>query len=121
MARYEWNTKYILKKAFIDLIPEPIRNRSKMGFSVPLGTWLRHDLREYLLEVLLSPNAYIRDYLQLPYLRRLIEEHLSGKRDHGHRLWMVLTFEVWLRLLRQHFEKPKRQFVGSYIHTVKTF
>ena len=92
-------TKYILKEAFADLLPEKILRRGKMGFGVPLGSWFRGELREYLQDVLCSPQALSRDYLNHDYVKQLVDEHLSGRRDVGHRLWTLLTFEVWLRML----------------------
>jgi asparagine synthase (glutamine-hydrolysing) len=94
-------TKYILKRAFRDLLPEAIRTRGKMGFGVPLGAWFRGELRDYLRDLVLAPNARLREHIDQSYVRRLVDEHLSGQRDHGHRLWTVLTFEVWLRQWRQ--------------------
>ncbi len=57
-------TKYILRKAFADLLPPAIQSRGKMGFGLPLGTWFRKELRGYLRDLLLAPEARIRDYLQ---------------------------------------------------------
>lgn len=90
-------TKYILKQAFSDLLPAEILHRGKKGFGVPLGAWFRGELQGYLRDVLLSPSARSRDYLSMPYVAALIQEHSAGTRDHGHRLWALLAFEVWLR------------------------
>jgi asparagine synthase (glutamine-hydrolysing) len=90
-------TKYILKKALAGIIPEEIIHRKKHGFSVPVGHWFRTILKEYIRELLLSPRAVRRDYFRQEAVQRLIEQHQSGKRDHGHRLWALLTFEMWHR------------------------
>ncbi len=91
-------TKRILKDAFADLIPAPIRTRGKMGFGVPLGTWFRGDLRTYLLDHV-GRGAKLDAYLSRPTVDRLLAEHAEGKADHGHRLWSLLTLEIWLRSL----------------------
>jgi asparagine synthase (glutamine-hydrolysing) len=91
-------TKYILKRAVEGLVPEKIIRRRKHGFGVPVGRWFRTGLRDYLREVLLSPDASCREYFRQAVLHRLIEEHLSGRRDHGQRLWTLLTFEIWHRI-----------------------
>ena len=70
-----------------------------MGFGVPLQRWLREDLREFLHDLLLAPDARSKAYLDQGYVRRLYEAHCSGFADHSHRLWTLLTFEVWLRNL----------------------
>lgn len=99
-------TKYILKRALQDIVPKEIILRKKHGFGVPVGGWFRTSLKRYLHETLLSPEALRRGYFHEPTLRRLIEEHQSGKRDHTHRLWSLLTFEIWHRVFIDQEVKP---------------
>lgn len=94
-------TKAILRRAFADLLPEPIQRRGKMGFGVPLRAWFSRDLKPYLHDTLLSPSAKLRSYVDQTYVLALCEAHWAGRADHGHRLWALLTFEVWLRQLGQ--------------------
>jgi asparagine synthase (glutamine-hydrolysing) len=91
-------TKYILKRALKGLVSREIIHRKKHGFGVPVGHWFRTSLREYVRNTLLSPDALRRGYFREETLRQLIDEHQSGKRDHGHRLWSLLTFEMWHRV-----------------------
>jgi len=91
-------TKYILKRALKGIVPDEIIHRKKHGFGVPVGRWLRTSLKRHLHETLLSPDALRRGYFKESTLRRLIDEHQSGKRDHGHRLWALLTLEIWHRI-----------------------
>jgi asparagine synthase (glutamine-hydrolysing) len=91
-------TKYILKKPLEGLVPREIIHRRKHGFGVPLGRWFRTDLKDYVREVLLSPRALRRGYFREGVLRRLVDEHQNSKRDHGHRLWSLLTLEMWHRV-----------------------
>ncbi|HWE26743.1 MAG TPA: asparagine synthase (glutamine-hydrolyzing), partial [Polyangia bacterium] len=93
-------TKWILKRAFADLLPPEILKRGKMGFGIPLGTWFRQDLRTYLQDQLCD-GAALYDYVDRRFVHALVDEHLGGRADHGHRLWLLLTLEVWLRRLRQ--------------------
>jgi asparagine synthase (glutamine-hydrolysing) len=90
--------KYILKLAFRDLLPSALLNRKKHGFSVPLAHWFRHQLRSYVEETLLSPRARVREYLDQEIIRTLFQEHVDGIRQHRYRLWILLTFETWLRM-----------------------
>lgn len=92
--------KYILKRAFANLLPREILQRGKMGFGVPLGTWFRGELRDYVRDLLLSSDTLAREYLVMPYIAHLIQEHIEGTRDHAQRLWTLMTFEIWLRLVR---------------------
>jgi asparagine synthase (glutamine-hydrolysing) len=90
-------TKYLLKQIAADLLPPEIVHRPKHGFGVPLGTWLRKDPGQ-VRETLLSPEARGRGLFHMPTVEQLISDHLSGKRDHGQRLWSLLTLEWWHRL-----------------------
>jgi asparagine synthase (glutamine-hydrolysing) len=90
--------KYILKRALSGLVPQGIIRRQKHGFGVPVGMWFRSSLKHYLNETLLSPRALSRGYFNEVTLRRLIDEHHSGRRDHSHRLWALLTLELWHRI-----------------------
>jgi asparagine synthase (glutamine-hydrolysing) len=92
------DTKRVLKAAFADLLPPAIMNRGKMGFGVPLGTWFRADLRDYLRDRL-SAGARIYDWLERAAVTRLLDEHERRERDHGQKLWALLTLEIWLRSL----------------------
>ncbi len=89
--------KRVLKHAVADLLPEGIADRRKRGFGVPLDRWFREDLAGYVEATLGSPDASVRCHLAGPALDRLLAEHRSGTRDHGHALWALLTLEVFLR------------------------
>ena len=91
-------TKYILKKALRGLVPQEIIDRPKHGFGVPVGKWFRADLKDYVREILLSPEALKRGYFREEGLRWLIQQHQEGKRDFGPQLWALLTFELWHRI-----------------------
>ena len=89
--------KRILLTAFRDLLPPCIRRRRKMGFGIPLESWLRTDLREFTRETLLDPVALGRGYFRPEAVARLIEEHHSGTRNHSYQLWSLLILELWHR------------------------
>jgi asparagine synthase (glutamine-hydrolysing) len=100
MKIHRTQMKYILKQAFQDLLPPALLKRKKHGFGVPLGHWFRHQLRDYIEDTLLSPHARLRDFCHQPCIRAMFNEHIAGTRQHAHRLWILLTFEVWLRMLQ---------------------
>jgi asparagine synthase (glutamine-hydrolysing) len=87
--------KWIMKEAFKDRLPPMIQNRGKMGFGIPLGKWFRGPLKGYWAEHVLSSKALARNYFNEKTLRGLWDEHQSGKRDHGYRLWALLMLELW--------------------------
>jgi asparagine synthase (glutamine-hydrolysing) len=92
------DTKVILKHAFADLLPAEIRTRGKMGFGVPLGTWFRAGLRTYLRDQL-AEGARLYEFVDRRAVAQLLDEHDDRRRDHGQKLWALLTLEVWLRSL----------------------
>jgi asparagine synthase (glutamine-hydrolysing) len=89
--------KHILKEAARPLLPAGILDRRKQGFGVPLGVWFRGGLTDVFSDVLRSPITRQRGYFQPAFIDRLVQEHLSGKRDHSLRLWQLLVFELWHR------------------------
>ena len=91
-------TKHVLKRALEGIVPREIVWRKKHGFGVPVGRWFRTGLKDFLCDAILSPEALQRGYFREHVVRTLVGEHMSGKRDHGHRLWALLTFEIWHRL-----------------------
>lgn len=89
--------KRVLKAAVRDLLPSEIIDRPKRGFGVPLDRWFREDLRSYVAGTLGAPDARVKSHLAPEGVDRLIAEHDTGNRNHGHALWTLLTLEVFLR------------------------
>jgi asparagine synthase (glutamine-hydrolysing) len=91
--------KYVLRRAFADLLPPAIEQRGKMGFGVPLGAWFRGELRGLVGDLLLAPGARYRELLSGPYVERLVAAHLDGRANAGQQLWSLICLERWLQLL----------------------
>jgi asparagine synthase (glutamine-hydrolysing) len=87
--------KYLLKKVARPLLPPGLLDRRKMGFGVPVGNWMRNELRPLIDDVLLSPRALNRGYFHADSIRRLVREHTARIRDHASRLWALLWLEMW--------------------------
>jgi asparagine synthase (glutamine-hydrolysing) len=102
--------KVALRRAFADKLPEQVASRGKTGFGVPLGRWFREDLRELSRELLLDQRARERGLLREAEVARLLDDHASGRRDHGHRLWCLVMLELWHRFYVDA-ETPPRDFV----------
>jgi asparagine synthase (glutamine-hydrolysing) len=90
-------SKLVLKQAFADLLPPPIKARSKMGFGVPISRWFRDELKNELRDVLLDPVCLNRGLFRPETIRELVDEHIEGKREHSFRLWALLILELWFR------------------------
>jgi asparagine synthase (glutamine-hydrolysing) len=91
-------SKFILKAAFKDLLPDIIFNRRKMGFGVPISNWFRNGLRDYVYEILLDPKTLSRGYFKREGIERLLNDHINLQYDHSSRIWALLFLEVWFRV-----------------------
>jgi len=97
--------KGLLKQIARQHLPRECVDRPKMGFAIPIGEWFRDDnlphrgagMRTMLLDHLNSVEAFGPIQLNRKVVRRFIDEHLSGKRDHSHRLFTLLTLSIWAR------------------------
>ncbi|HNI07169.1 MAG TPA: asparagine synthase-related protein, partial [Thiobacillaceae bacterium] len=89
--------KFMLKKALEPYLPHDIMYRRKMGFSIPLAEWFRGPLKARLTEALTSQRMADTGLFDMAEIRRMLEEHLSGARDHNPALWSLLMYEAFLR------------------------
>jgi asparagine synthase (glutamine-hydrolysing) len=86
--------KYILKEALRDVLPPQVLNRKKRGFDVPVGRWLRNELKEALRDAL-SDDGLIGNIFERTKLEKMFEDHLSDHKDWGRFLWMILMLHLW--------------------------
>jgi asparagine synthase (glutamine-hydrolysing) len=91
-------TKALLKRAMEPYLPREVIYRKKMGFGCPIDEWLRAELKPLAYDTLLSQAARERGLLRPDYVRRLLDEHCSGSRNHHTRLWALLMLELWFRM-----------------------
>ena len=91
-------TKFILKKAFSDFLPEAILKRRKMGFGVPISRWFRNELKDYIYEILLDSRTLNRGYFKREGIERLLNDHIELRYDHSGKIWALLFLEIWFRV-----------------------
>ena len=91
-------TKFILKKAFKDFLPDAIFKRRKMGFGVPVSRWFRNELKDYVYDILLDPRTLNRGYFRREGLQRLLNDHIALRYDHSSKIWALLFLEMWFRV-----------------------
>jgi len=103
--------KHVLKEVAAQFLPAGLIDRRKQGFAVPLDVWFRGSLRELFSDTLLSPRALQRGYFEPAFIRRLVQEHVGGVRDHALRLWQLVVFERW----HQQYVDP---WTGSFLPLV---
>jgi asparagine synthase (glutamine-hydrolysing) len=98
--------KYIFKKALEPHLPNDVLYRDKMGFSVPLAGWFRGPLRQRVSDALMGPILADTGIFNKVFLKELIDQHQSGRRDYSAALWSLLMFESFLRNVL-HMEQPR--------------
>jgi asparagine synthase (glutamine-hydrolysing) len=88
--------KYVLRKVLEKFVPPAITDRPKSGFAIPIGAWLRKELRGWAESALDSTKMRNQGFLDVAAVQKKWQEHLSGKRDWESQLWTVLTLQSWL-------------------------
>ena len=93
----EQQTKVVLREAAQRAVPREWAQKQKLGFPVPLASWLREDRYfNKISEAFSSTEA--AEFFDSDALMRLLEEHRSGATDNSRRIWIVYSFLVWYRV-----------------------
>jgi len=92
-----FTTKAILRSAMSEILPREILNRGKQGYGLPIKSWLRQRLRDYMIESV-NASRVIKEQFNLNYVNQLIQEHVEYRADHSHVLWSLINLAVWYRL-----------------------
>ncbi|HEY6074329.1 MAG TPA: asparagine synthase C-terminal domain-containing protein, partial [Anaerolineales bacterium] len=87
--------KYLLKKAFTRELPEEVKGHGKQGFGIPLSAWFRGPLLEWSRERILGQGSPLHQWFDRGALTTILEEHRSGRIDHGKRLYALAMLSVW--------------------------
>jgi asparagine synthase (glutamine-hydrolysing) len=92
------NLKYLLRKVAGRYLPSELVTRKKQGFGFPLGIWMRTELRQFMQNLFAESRMIELGIFEAAYVHQLLDEHLSGARDHNYRLWLLISLEVWYRM-----------------------
>jgi asparagine synthase (glutamine-hydrolysing) len=100
--------RYIQRKLAARYLPPEILSRSKQGFSSALPYILKGEYREFYDEYLQDSELVRAGVLSRVPIQALLQEHMSGRVDHGNRLWLLINSEVWYRMMI--LGEPKESF-----------
>ena len=110
--------KYLLKKAVSKWIPGEVIKKKKIGFATPLDNWFQKELKKEIEERLLSNGSACREFLNADVIKKMIDNHTTGKEDFKRPLLSLLTFEIWY----EQFIKPSdKEFKSRAINAGKEY
>ena len=101
-----WRLKGFMRSALRGFVPEAILDGPKQGFMIPLARWLREDLREMAQDLLSDAAVRRRGYVTPEYVRWLMDEHQSGRRNCADQLYALMVLELWHERVPQSTSEP---------------
>jgi asparagine synthase (glutamine-hydrolysing) len=93
--------KYLLKASLKGKLPQELLWRKKQGFNVPNARWIKQGLRPFVLDHLSTANIQAMGFLDGREVQALLQQHFTGRADHSHQIWCLLTLSFWWRQFRQ--------------------
>ena len=87
--------KYLLRRLMRGRLPDALIDRHKVGFGVPLNQWLRESQRDLLLDYLSPSRLHAQGIFNSRQVSAIVRQHLTGRGDRGHQLWLILLFQLW--------------------------
>lgn len=93
-----FTTKYILRKALSEYLPQEIIKMPKKGLAIPTNFWLRDELRTFASDVISEAEKRNDEMFDFDYIKKLQREHVEGKRDNTRKLTCLISFFIWQRI-----------------------
>ena len=93
--------KWVLRELGRRLLPQAVVDRPKVGFRVPLDVWFRTHLRDTARDRLTAHDSLAVELFDAGAVRRLLDDHESGRRNEELRIWTLLSLEIWNSVCRQ--------------------
>lgn len=90
-------TKSIYKKAVAELIGEDLAYRKKQMFTVPVGEWLKCELKELVTDLLLSDDSMVTGLLDKDCIENMYNLHCLGTENYTREIRAIMALEIWLR------------------------
>jgi asparagine synthase (glutamine-hydrolysing) len=94
---HKGNKKYLLKEIAYQYIPKELLDRPKMGFSIPLDTWLRNELKPLVEEYFSEERLSEQGIFNPKYVSSLYSDFKKGETGLEQKVWRMLMFQMWYR------------------------
>ncbi|MFH0755635.1 MAG: asparagine synthase (glutamine-hydrolyzing) [bacterium] len=94
--KFKWHkgkTKYLLREAFKNIIPEKTRLRKKLGFPVPIRDWFTKDRQDLYQKI--YDCEYIKEKMNIDYIKKIIQDHIEKKNDNSRKIYILLVLALW--------------------------
>ena len=88
-------SKVILKKILKKYIPGNLYERPKKGFGIPIGKWIREDMKDWSKSLLSKNSLDNHGYFNSKLINQILDDHLKGKVNNEYKLWNLLMFQTW--------------------------
>jgi asparagine synthase (glutamine-hydrolysing) len=95
-----FTSKYILKKAVKNWLPDAVVDRPKKGFGVPIAKWVKGPLKELFVDLLSTGRLKREGFLNPESVTTLLRNHLENKKDNRKQLWTLLMWQLWVNRYR---------------------
>jgi asparagine synthase (glutamine-hydrolysing) len=92
---YNGSKKHILKEIVHDFIPKEIMDRPKMGFAIPIGSWLQHELKETVYSYINKDYIQQQGLFEWKEIELLLNKFYGGKKEYDVKIWYLLMFQMW--------------------------
>ncbi len=89
--------KYILKEVMRGKLPDEIIYRRKKGFGMPIGKWIKDDLKPVIEDYLSQDSVTKMGIFDYAFVRSLLDDHYAGKKDNRKQIWTLFVFSMWWR------------------------
>lgn len=108
-------TKYILRKAVEEIVPNHVLYRKKLGFPVPIRHWLKNEMYDWVNDII--QNSGTEHLINKQYILNMLDEHCLGKIDYSRKIWTVIVFMIWHAVYIEEqydFQKGVSEVVHAY-------
>ena len=88
-------SKLPLRNILSEYLPENLYERKKQGFGIPISSWMRTDLKDWVNDTLSLEICNKHNFFKYSIVEKIKNEHFSNKKNHENKLWSLLQFNSW--------------------------